>query len=222
MEMKINFKKASLFVSALGMVAVSMQSCKDPNSPGYEYMPDMYRTKALEPYQENDFYSNGMEARRPVANTIPRGYEPYPYANTTEGYEAAGANLKNPIPFSKEVLAEGKVTFEKMCIHCHGKKGLGDGAVPTNSDYPPPPAYNGAIKNLPAGKIFHSIHYGKNLMGSHASQISQEDRWKLVYYIQKLQGHDLEAMYGAKAPTENAQVEENSIESNNEAPEASH
>ena len=25
-------------------------------------------------------------------------------------------------------------------------------------------------------------------MGSHASQISQTERWKIVYYVQKLQG----------------------------------
>jgi hypothetical protein len=25
-------------------------------------------------------------------------------------------------------------------------------------------------------------------MGSHASQLTQEERWKLVYYVQKLQG----------------------------------
>lgn len=220
--MKITFKKASLFVSALGLSAMSLQSCEDPNSPGLEYMPDMYRTKALEPYQEYSFYSNGMEARQPVSNTIPRGHEPYPYPNTNEGYEAAGANLKNPLPYSKEVVAEGKVVFDKMCIHCHGKNGEGDGSVPTNSDYPPPPAYNGAgLKNLPIGKMFHTLQYGKGMMGSHASQISQEDRWKLVYYIQKLQGHDLDAMYAAKPATEE-QVEENKVETNNEAEKASH
>ena len=45
-----------------------------------------------------------------------------------------------------------------------------------------------AIKNLPEGKIFHSITYGKGLMGQHASQLTAEERWKLVYYVQKLQG----------------------------------
>ena len=36
--------------------------------------------------------------------------------------------------------------------------------------------------------MFHSITYGKGTMGSHASQLTQEERWKLVYYVQKLQG----------------------------------
>ena len=31
-------------------------------------------------------------------------------------------------------------------------------------------------------------------MGAHASQLNKEERWKLVWYVQKLQGKDLEAM----------------------------
>ena len=46
---------------------------------------------------------------------------------------------------------------------------------------------NFSLKNLPEGKIFFSISYGKNLMGPHASQLSQEERWKIVRYIQELQ-----------------------------------
>ena len=35
--------------------------------------------------------------------------------------------------------------------------------------------------------------YGKGLMGSHAGQLTQEERWKLVLYVQKLQGNDAPA-----------------------------
>ena len=59
--------------------------------------------------------------------------------------------------------------------------------MPTNSDYPSPPSYKAALKDLSEGKMFHTLMYGKNLMGSHASQISAEDRWKIIYYVQSLQ-----------------------------------
>ena len=36
--------------------------------------------------------------------------------------------------------------------------------------------------------------YGKGLMGSHASQLTKEERWKVVYYVQKLQGKDPSAV----------------------------
>jgi mono/diheme cytochrome c family protein len=130
----------------------------------------------------------------PAEGTIPRGFMPFSIAQSNEGYKQA-ASLKNPLPYSDETLAEGKIIYGKMCSHCHGKTGKGDGGVIKNSDFPPPPAYDGLIKNLPAGQIFYSITYGKNMMGSHASQISQEDRWKLVFYVQKLQGHDVKALY---------------------------
>jgi hypothetical protein len=54
--------------------------------------------------------------------------------------------------------------------------------------FPQPPAYNGgALKNLTEGKMFHTITYGKGLMGSHSSQLTKEDRWKVIQYIQELQ-----------------------------------
>lgn len=181
-------KKNILFltVAIFGMV-VLLQSCKDELSPGYEYMPDMYRSPSLETYSETNLTGDGKSALTPPENTIPRGYLPYAYPNSNEGYEAAGQYLKNPLAFSEERLEEGKAIYGKFCVHCHGKKGEGNGTVPENSDYPNPPSYSGPLKDLPEGKIFHTLTYGKNLMGSHASQINQEDRWKLVYYVQSLQ-----------------------------------
>jgi len=184
-------KKLLILSSLLLLIGTAVESCKsDPNSPGFEYMPDMYRSPAVEPYQEVGYTTNGMSARKPAENSISMSDDPYAYPNTNEGYEAAGMNLKNPIPFSEDVLEDGKEIFKNFCIHCHGKEGTGNGSVPENSDYPNPPSYSGPLKDLPEGKIFHSIHYGKNLMGSHASQISKEDRWKLVHYVQFLQDKD--------------------------------
>ena len=217
--MKKHFKNIAWM--AIATVVLALPSCKsDKNSPGYEYMPDMYRTQALEAYQEYGYFGgDSMATRKPVEGTIPQGYTPYMIPNTPEGYQAA-AELDNPIEYSPEVVSEGKEIYGKMCSQCHGKKGKGDGPVATNPNWPgPPPAYDGRIKDLPAGQIFHSITYGKNMMGAHASQISYDDRWKLVYYIQKLQGHDLEAMHnGAEVEEE---VIEEPVEENVEAETAS-
>ena len=158
----------------------------DPKSPGYEYMPDMYRSPSYETNSSNPNFSDSMTARKPVPGTIPRGFMPYPYPNTKEGYEAAGKELKNPLMHNDVNLAEGKRLFENFCIHCHGAQGMGDGLVTTHG-FPPPPAYSGALKDLPEGKMFHTITYGKNLMGSHASQLNQEERWKIIMYVQTLQ-----------------------------------
>ena len=172
------------------LLVVGFTSCgkKDANSPGFEFMPDMYRSPSVEYYGTHIINGDTLNsAKLPVAGTIARGFIPYAYANTPEGYEQAGLYLKNPIVYSGAVEKEGEILFGKFCVHCHGASGAGDGKVGLKLPGPPP-AYNGALKNLPEGKIFHSITYGKNSMGSHSSQLTQEERWKLVFYVQKLQG----------------------------------
>lgn len=202
-------KKIKQSIFTLGVSLLFFTSCNE-QSPGIEYMPDMYRSRAVEAYSETVLTADGKSAFDPVANSIPRGHSLYPYPNTNEGYEMAGNNLKNPIPFSEEDLKEGKRLYGNFCVHCHGKTGQGDGTVPTNSDYPPPPSYTGPLKDLPAGKIFHTLMYGKNLMGSHASQISKEDRWRLVYYVQSLQDPKrFDSMYRGTEPALESENVEN-------------
>jgi len=78
-----------------------------------------------------------------------------------------------------------------MCTHCHGAKGDGDGKVITVGGYPSePPAYN-TLKDRTLGSIFHTITHGKNAMGSHASQLDKDQRWKVAMYVRTLQLGDL-------------------------------
>lgn len=192
--MKKHYKtiKFAFSTAFAGLLMAGFTSCgkHDAQSPGVEFMPDMYRSPSLEYYQVHTVDGDTLQnAMKPVKGTVARGYIPYAYPNTAEGYEQAGANLHNPLPMANREQWErdGEVLYSKFCIHCHGATGQGDGKV--GAKLPgPPPAYNGTLKNLPEGKIFHTITYGKGTMGSHASQLTQEERWKLVYFVQKLQG----------------------------------
>ena len=38
---------------------------------------------------------------------------------------------------------------------------------------------------LKDGHIYHTITYGLNAMGPHASQLSSEERWQIVYYVRE-------------------------------------
>ena len=49
------------------------------------------------------------------------------------------------------------------------------------------------MNELKAGHIFHAITYGVGNMGPHASQITEEERWLIVNYIQQELQH-----YGSK------------------------
>lgn len=193
-------KKVTRIISLMavfGCVTIGFTSCSkhDENSPGVEFMPDMYRSPSLEANlfdvvkNEDGSYDTIISNRKPVAGTIARGFMPYAYANTPEGYEAAGANLRNPFSKNEANLKQGEVLYGKFCVHCHGAGGEGDGLV--GGKLPgAPPSYKTVLKTLPEGKVFHSITYGKGLMGSHSGQMTQEERWKVAMYVQKLQGND--------------------------------
>lgn len=194
-----------LSILVLSLSSIALISCKsDPLSPGVEYAPDMYRGPALETYGENSVFKDGLASQRPVLGSVPRFneetlpfFEPYGFPNTNEGYEAAGASLKNPIANTPENVAKGEKIFKNFCIHCHGEKGDGNGILVQLEKYAGVPSYYGAtIKDLPEGKMYHTLYYGKNMMGSHASQINYNERWQVVLWVQKLRADGL----GISAP----------------------
>jgi mono/diheme cytochrome c family protein len=187
--MKNNF----LYITTAAVLLFSSCGKKDPNSAGTEFMPDMYRGKALEAYipytvdAGKDMKDTLLSARFPANGTVSREYTPYMYPNTTKGYAEAGLYLKNPLAYSEKLEAEGKAIYTKFCVHCHGEAGAGDGLV--GQKLSGMIAYNDAAhKNLSEGTMYHSITYGKGVMGSHASQLSPDERWKVIFYVQKLQG----------------------------------
>jgi mono/diheme cytochrome c family protein len=209
--MKKNFRN---ILQVILLLLVSSCTYDNMKKPGYEFMPDMYRSPSYETYSENPNFPDSMTARQPVAGTVARGdaiytdYDrlSYPFANTPEGYEEAGLKLINPLAKTPENMAEGKRLYENYCTHCHGATGQGDGLV-VQRNGPKPPAYNSdQLKNLPAGKMFHSIHYGKNMMGSHASQLTPTQRWMIIHYIQTLQNSGVQTASGAQSDSAAAGV----------------
>jgi mono/diheme cytochrome c family protein len=176
--------------------AVMLSACRDKRSTGLEYARNMYDPIAYNQDQPNKNFANQQTAQTPPPNTDPIGFTRFEYANTKEGYEAAAA-LANPLPETEKNLAEGKHLFTVFCAPCHGEKGDGQGhIVKLDKGISGVPAYHGAdavssrgglMKDLPAGKIYHTIVYGLNAMGSHASQLTPTERWKVVMYVQQLQ-----------------------------------
>jgi len=63
-------------------------------------------------------------------------------------------------------------------MQCHGKKGDGQGFLYTSKKYAFPPVNLLLEKtvNRPDDEIYHIINVGINIMGAHASQLSQDDR----------------------------------------------
>lgn len=207
--MKLNFKNISLFAGASLLV---MSCSRNPDSPGYEYMPDMYRSQAIEAYVdyglikdvEHEDLKNTMSAKVPSEGTIPFNPNaemagvmmPYALENTDAGYEASKTN-QIPMMYvaseeiAKQYAAEGKELFGYFCSHCHGKTGKGDGKVVTYGEFNTPMPYDGGYKDRTLGQIFHVITYGKGAMGPHGSQLNKDERWKVALHVRTLQHGDL-------------------------------
>lgn len=147
----------------------------------------------------NSYNPYGMTMRYPVRGTIARrNYRTnFSKGDTTVNdlmiynipADSIGMSerlLKNPVPANEEMLAEGKVLYERYCQHCHGEQGKGNGLVAVQ--YKGVPSYSsGNYKTMNGGHIYHTITHGKGRMWPHGSQISPVDRWKIVHYVHELQ-----------------------------------
>ncbi len=169
-----------------------LTSCnKDKNNPGYVYFPDMYYTPAYKAYTPNPVFSDSMTMRTPVEGTVARGYMPYPYkAKSFEDQQAAGNELMNPIEVDNQVLAEGKRQYDIYCMLCHGEFGNGDGHLYSSGLFMAKPTslIEEYVQSKPDGEIYHIITVGSlsGLMGAHGSQITAENRWKIIHYVRAL------------------------------------
>ncbi len=193
--------KRSTFLTVIAMVTtvVVLVSCDGTDKPGKIYMPDMTYSRALETYTlldstkftndpaqlgEKIFYNS-----KPVNGTMKIGdVMPYELPNDSAGY-AMSAQVKNPLPpLTGADSAETARLFNINCGICHGLDGKATGPLAVNQKV-------GGIVNLTLdqyvkmadGTMYHSINYGKNNMGSYASQLSSRQRWQIIHYVRALQ-----------------------------------
>jgi mono/diheme cytochrome c family protein len=132
-----------------------------------------------------------------VAGTIARGDElPFPYERDKPGDSVnyvASKQVQNPLPaLTKVEMKESERLFLVNCGICHGVKLDGNGPLykDGNGPYPSKPATlvgDPKYHAMPEGQMFYSVTYGKNAMGSYASQITTKQRWMIIHYIKAMQ-----------------------------------
>jgi mono/diheme cytochrome c family protein len=201
-------KKLLVITGCVAMVVLASSCSKVRRSPGRAYMPDMYYSRAYETYASTeDLRTKGVHyTGMPVAGTIARDevYH-YPFHNDSSGY-ASSASITNPLPsLNATDSVEAARLYLINCAICHGDKLDGNGPLFKGGDGP----YQAAPKNFLAddmkgmadGTMFHSITYGKGMMGSYASQVSPTQRWMIIHFIRSKQGKAGEAKATAPGAT---------------------
>ena len=199
------FNSIHKFTLVVGLTAGLLSCGDDHNDTGTEFAPNMYNSVGYEALTQlqgdtNKINPYGMNMRLPVAGTVSRkkytGADSIQQAflaqellaktvpNDSLSYSAA--LLKNPLAATPENIEAGKLQYERFCQHCHGEGGKGDGLVA--KQYKGVPVYSSdALKDVNDGHIYHVITHGKGRMWPHGSQISSENRWKIVLYVHELQ-----------------------------------
>jgi cytochrome c5 len=196
--------KNTTFISAILTLLVMVGGgCKrGHNSTNVEFAPNMYDAVGYEPYRQiraNTINAYGLNMREPARGTVARANYQTKFGSgdstvtdlmvyniPKDSIAVAERVLHNPIPNSEKTLEEGKVLYGRYCIHCHGEGGKGDGLV--GKEYKGVPNYSAdTYKNMNDGHIFHVITNGKGRMWPHGSQMTPEERWKIVQFVHKLQ-----------------------------------
>jgi mono/diheme cytochrome c family protein len=197
-------KKLSI-IAIVTAVIILAQSCSDvKRKPNRVYMPDMAYSVAVETYADHSQLGDSgiFYNAKPVAGTVKRGEDGYHYellTDTTGTYNTS-SSLKSPLPAMDKVqMVEAERLYLVNCGICHGKGLKGDGPLHTRSDgsdgpYTAAPAnfidpgyQSGKYYAMSEGTMFHSITYGKNMMGSYASQVTPKQRWMIISYIKSKQ-----------------------------------
>ena len=204
-------KKFFGIVFIFSAVVALLTACSDVRrNPGRVYMPDMSYSRALETYalvDSSKFTNDSSQLGEgkiyytalPVTGTMARGDElPFPFAmdkfGDTTNY-VASRQFQNPLPeLSAVQMKEAQRLYLVNCGICHGMKLDGNGPLykDGNGPFPSKPATlvgDAKYEAMPAGQMFYSMTYGKNAMGSYASQISSRQRWMIIHYIKAQQGN---------------------------------
>ncbi len=195
----------------LATALAAFASCGKFDTSRFHWFLDMHDSHAVES-QEEDFTTSadvkgegwtrgadqnpafsgpGSSMRVPPEGSVPRGYDPYPYAQAE--IDAAGAGLQNPLARTHEVLKRGQNRYNVYCLPCHGNTGHGNGPVIPRFPAPVPSFVQEPGKPRPAtldwadGKIYHMITTGRGAMMSYAAQVEPRDRWAIVHYVRLLQ-----------------------------------
>ncbi len=141
-------------------------------------------------------------------NTPVNGFVPYYYEDTEEERTRASAEiLENPFPITAEGLSRGEDLYDIFCGICHGDNGDGAGYLVRDDGgvYPAQPANFLLPEFVEAseGRYYHSIMFGKNVMGGYADKLSYEERWQVIHYIRSLQAKELGLVYDPTGNTLN-------------------
>jgi hypothetical protein len=100
--------------------------------------------------------------------------------------KAEPKKLKNPLPYTPQTVAQGKLAYSYFCIHCHGPKADGKGTVGQSFAPLPSNLAEGGVQDQSDGELFAKILLGFGRHPMLYTTVSETDTWTVVNYIRAL------------------------------------
>ena len=115
---------------------------------------------------------------------------------TVAGGTPEGAQMKNPVPDTRESIDAGPVVYLEKCAPCHGERGDGHGKAVGEYGTPPAdltrPSYTYGTAD---GDVFDVIKYGvqpRLAMPGWDGLVSDTDIWNVINYLRTLRSQPKE------------------------------
>lgn len=164
-------------------------------TPKFQVVWDMDFTPAYKAQEKNPLFEDGRALRHSPAGTVAQGAL-YEDDGLHLGKTASGAYviaLPESIPATAETMDLGQQKFGIYCAPCHGLTGDGSGMVHQRAEsigggwVPPTDLHQEYVRQQPAGQIFDTITNGIRNMPAYGAQISDVERWAIIFYVRALQ-----------------------------------
>ncbi|HUJ29128.1 MAG TPA: cytochrome c [Myxococcales bacterium] len=169
----------------------------------------MERQPKFKAFAANPQFEDGRAMRDPPAGTVPRE-RIIQRPELTTGKDRSGQDVKAiPIQLTPEVMQAGRERFDIYCSVCHGLLGDGVSLVSTQMSLRPPPSLHKLRSPSPA-HVFQVVTEGFGLMASYAPQLTAEERWAVVAYVEALRRSQAATLGQAPADVQKKLAQESS------------
>lgn len=169
----------------LTLLALLCASC----AGNCEMAPDfsrMIEQPRADPYEPSRFFADGRTMRPLVSGSVARQTQLGP-SELTEGTAGGQYVSRVPLPVTRAFVTRGGARFQVFCAPCHGGLGNGQSQVAENMPLRRPPSFHvEPYASYPPGRYFAVITHGFGFMRSYAGELSVEERWSVVAYVQAL------------------------------------
>ena len=200
-----------IFIAVIVVSFAGFRGHKFEETP-LQIFPDMKVQAKVKYQQPSNFFDNGHAMRKPVAGTVPMGFnvpskpaskgfeeQDYEFTHGTSYYftgkmgDFYGDGFPTELKVTPALIKRGQERFNIQCSICHGLSGNGKGVFTKYTAVAPAdftsPGFDDATNAAyrPDGKLYDVINNGWNQMGAYGANIAVKDRWAIVAYIRTLQ-----------------------------------